>query len=338
MLTRIIGYSAQSHDLRNALASRIARAAAVFCVDEIIIFNDGQSQSHSKSPHPWQGHHRGGGGRDFESEDGYTGVSDPDNFLYHLLSYLECPPYLRMKLFPLHPNLRTAGSSHSLDMPHHLKAEEWCQYREGVTTEESSTDSETTSVDVGFASAIKIHAAIPPYTRVTLKFASAETPSSFPFRPNAPPSAIPAAEAVDPAEPRGEAGYYWGYTVRQASSLSAVFTESPFEEGYDVSIGTSERGVHLSDVLYKQTSKTTRSLPESFKHALIVFGGVAGLEVAAAADPELAGKGITKANVGDLFDFWVNACPGQGSRTIRTEEAVWVTLSQLHSWNQNANQ
>ncbi|KIW07762.1 uncharacterized protein PV09_01690 [Verruconis gallopava] len=330
--------NAQSHELRTALAGRIARAAAVFCVDEIVVFNDGQASVHSSR----NGHaqHRM---RDFETEDGYTGVSDPDNFLFHLLSYLECPPYLRQKLFPLHPNLRTAGSCPSLDMPHHLKADEWCQYREGVTVEPTSSESGTSSVDVGFPSPVTINVPIPAHTRVTLKFATAAAPPSFPFRINTPTSSIPDAEAVDPAEPREEGGYYWGYTVRQASSLSSVFTESPFEQGYDVSIGTSERGITLSSLLSRHNGTETkdtsvpRSLPDKFEHALVVFGGVAGLEAAAAADEDLAEKGISKANVGELFDFWVNSCPGQGSRTIRTEEAVWLTLSQLHDWIQSAS-
>ena len=30
-----------------------------------------------------------------------------------------------------------------------------------------------------------------------------------------------------------------------------------------------------------------------------------------------------------MFDVWVNTCPGQGSRTIRTEEAVLVSLAAL---------
>jgi predicted SPOUT superfamily RNA methylase MTH1 len=223
-------------------------------------------------------------------------------------------------------------------MPHHLKADEWCQYREGITLESNVT--ETSQVDVGFSNPITIDAPIPPYTRVTLKFETQEAPSSFPYQPNAPESAMPAAEAVDPAEPREEGGYYWGYTVRQASSLSNVFTEAPFEDGYDVSIGTSERGVPLSDLLFSHGSKkasTSRSFPDEFKHALIVLGGVSGIEAAAVADTNLVEKGINKNNVGELFDFWVNACPGQGSRTIRTEEAVWITLSQLHSWIQSAS-
>jgi len=30
-----------------------------------------------------------------------------------------------------------------------------------------------------------------------------------------------------------------------------------------------------------------------------------------------------------MFDVWVNIAPYQGSRTIRTEEAVFITLSRL---------
>jgi len=325
-------------------------------VGEIIVFNDGQSASRQS--------HRQPRGRDFEDEDGYTGLTDPDHFLYHVLSYLECPPHLRMKLFPLHPNLRSAGSCPSLDMPHHLRQDEWCQYREGVTLEPEVTHSpkkqktgiirkqdpqQSTLVDVGFKnpSAVSIPVPISSNTRVTLKFASATPPQDFHHWKQGGEEIELAAEPVDPAEPREEGGYYWGYNVRQAASLSAIFTESPFEEGYDVSIGTSERGVALSQTIpvakapqngTSDSNSVSKVLPSKFQHALVVFGGVAGLEAAAAADRDLVEKGIGKANVGELFDFWVNACPGQGSRTIRTEEAVWVALSQLHGWAQSANQ
>jgi methyltransferase len=123
-----------------------------------------------------------------------------------------------------------------------------------------------------------------------------------------------------------------------ASSLSAVFTESPFDDGYDLSIGTSERGVPLSSVLPSaggnSSSKDAGGLPD-FSHLLIVFGGVAGLEVAVSADSELLARGISRDNVSDLFDAWVNVVPGQGSRTIRTEEAVWVALMGLQEFVQN---
>ena len=46
-------------------------------------------------------------------------------------------------------------------------------------------------------------------------------------------------------------GEYWGFTVRIAQGLSSVFLECPFSGGYDLVIGTSERGNyvrHLSDL------------------------------------------------------------------------------------------
>ena len=51
-----------------------------------------------------------------------------------------------------------------------------------------------------------------------------------------------------------------------------------------------------------------------FRHVLVVFGGVRGLEASLEADENL--------DVDDpslLFQHYLNACPSQGSRTIRTE-------------------
>ena len=53
---------------------------------------------------------------------------------------------------------------------------------------------------------------------------------------------------VSPSAPRTEQGLYWGYSVRLAPSFGAVFTQSPYEEGYDISIGTSERGSSVDDL------------------------------------------------------------------------------------------
>src|SRR5436305_6986544 len=142
-------YSAQNHDLKTSLAGQIARALTVFCVDEVVIFNDMQSHAHRWQQLPKESH------RSHKplkvDEDSYTGISDPDHFLMHLLSYLETPPFLRKYLFPIHPNLRTAGTLPSLDMPHHMRADDWCQYREGVTVE-SSPDLGAFSLDHSAAS------------------------------------------------------------------------------------------------------------------------------------------------------------------------------------------
>ena len=47
---------------------------------------------------------------------------------------------------------------------------------------------------------------------------------------------------VAPSTPRLERGLYWGYTVRMASSLGEIFTGCPYKAGYDVTIGTSDKG------------------------------------------------------------------------------------------------
>jgi len=148
---------------------------------------------------------------------------------------------------------------------------------------------------------------------------------------------------VSPTTPREQNGTYWGYTTRLAPSLKAIFDESPYEGGYDFKIGTSERGdvtvddrdfhTHFDKALggggeedggaeTKGDAGTTRS----FQHALIVFGGVAGIEECVDADETLSVAGSDSRS---LFDMWVNTCPYQGSRTIRTEEAIWVSLARL---------
>jgi len=281
--------NAKSHDAKTYLAGNIARALAVFCVDEVVIFDDSESPSAINTDYG----------------DQYTAFSDPCHFLAHVLSYLETPPHLRKALFPMHPNLRTAGTLPSLDMPHHLRANEKSEYREGVTSRSTAAG---TLVDVGFANHILLpDVQIPSSTRVTVQLSSNSS----------------GAAAVAPSTPREDRGYYWGYTIRRCPSLSTVFTECPFDGGYDLSVGTSERGEALS-------SLDQAALPE-YQHMLIVFGGVAGLETAARNDAELAKMGISPAGVGELFDHWVNVLPGQGSRTIRTEEAVWLGLMGLRA-------
>ena len=51
-------------------------------------------------------------------------------------------------------------------------------------------------------------------------------------------------------------------------------------------------------------------------------------------DPELAELGIQGPRTRELFDNWVNALPNQGSRNIRTDEAMLIALMGLrHLWD-----
>lgn len=57
-----------------------------------------------------------------------------------------------------------------------------------------------------------------------------------------------------------------------------------------------------------------------------MFGGLQGLEGALEGD-----ESITVDEPRLLFDHYLNVLPNQGSRTIRTEEAILVTLTALSS-------
>ena len=305
----------------------------MFCVDEVIVFEDGHDRTAGKARtngHPYE-----------QARTTFTGNSDPNHFLSHILSYLETPPYLRTKLFGLHPDFQYAGALPSLDMPHHLRVEEWCRYREGITIDsaqagEHTNDQRTdqikkrkrmgcdasgsqskTLVNVGFPNPVSLPSSISANTRVTVEFSDV-VPGSH----EVPLKAVPVA----PSEPREKAGYYWGYNVRPAASLSTVLTECPFDGGYDLTFGTSERGVPIET--FQNPSPDAPPIP-LFKHMLVVFGGLAGLEGAVTADDELQKMGVDGPQ--SLFDYWVDLCPGQGSRTIRTEEAVWIGLMGLRN-------
>jgi hypothetical protein len=88
--------------------------------------------------------------------------------------------------------------------------------------------------------------------------------------------------------------------------------------GYDLLVGTSERGSAAEAPKFR--------LPP-FQHALVAFGGPKGLEDAAGRDPALQGGPAAA----QQFSMYVNTCPQQGSRTIRTEEAILVSLGFMQS-------
>lgn len=83
--------------------------------------------------------------------------------------------------------------------------------------------------------------------------------------------------------------------------------------GYDFTIGTSERG--------DAVSAYELQVP-SFKHLLIAFGGPHGLEQCVQADG-------SQQDPRGLFQKYLNTCLNQGSKTIRTEEAILISLSYL---------
>ncbi|CAI9770993.1 unnamed protein product [Fraxinus pennsylvanica] len=275
----------QSFELATRLAGQIARAATIFRIDEVVVF-DNKSTSEDDSTDVVEN----------DTDEGETGAA----FLIRILSYLETPQYLRKGLFPKHNSLRFVGLLPPLDAPHHLRKHEWASYREGITLKNQDQGSIGTLVDVGLSKNVMIDQVIQPGRRVTVAMGTNRNLDA-----GAPRKIVPSSR------PR-EDGMYWGYKVRYASNISSVFKNCPYKEGYDYRMGTSEHGLVIKS--------SELNLP-SFRHLLIAFGGLAGLEECIEEDNDFKGK-----NVREAFDLYLNTCPHQGSRTIRTEEAIFISL------------
>lgn len=306
--------NAQTKELKTVLAGQIARAAAIFKIDEVVVFDDRSSGDTAIG--------------EISSRN-----TDGNAFLAHVLQYLETPQYLRKQLFPRHHHLQFAGLLSPLDTPHHLRKDEACRWREGIVVpgikqrsnhssrgparsaegelqkEEEAEEQGSDLVYVGLNREIKLDRRLKPGVRVTVEI-------NMKGQHRNGGSSRTKGVAVPPSAPREKAGLYWGYKVRNADSLATAMTECPYPGGYDLRIGTSENGDHV-------TSETT--MP-AFNHLLVVVGGVAGLERAVEDTEELA---IQSSSTKFLFDKYFNVLPGQGSRTIRSEEAVLLTMSVL---------
>lgn len=274
----------QSFELATRLAGQIARAATIFRIDEVVVFdNQGKSLDDLHVT------------AEDTSDENESGTA----FLIRILKYLETPQYLRKTLFPKHNSLRFVGLLPPLDAPHHLRKHEWAPYREGVTLMQPPPIPAGTFVDVGLSKNVVIDEVLEPGTRVTVAMGTNRQLDDQP------------RQVVSSSKPK-EGGVYWGYKVRYAANISSVLKCCPYKGGYDYLIGTSEHG-HI-------VKSSELELP-SFRHLLIAFGGLAGLEECIEEDKNLKGK-----DPREVFSTYLNICPHQGSRTIRTEEAVFISL------------
>jgi predicted SPOUT superfamily RNA methylase MTH1 len=129
--------------------SLIGRAAAIFRVEEIIIYPDNPSLNQTSEM----------------------------NLISTLLAYMETPQYLRKRLFELKPELRYAGILPPLRTPHHplnreMKNLKVGEYREGVTISNTAVG---TLVDIGVEKpALIANRQLPVGKRVTVKVAKVD--------------------------------------------------------------------------------------------------------------------------------------------------------------------
>ncbi len=149
----------QTKELRTLMVGQIARAATIYHVDEIIVFDDklGRKENHRTDWRKNRDNNKKEPGKEVEvavtskdakddktekeeNEQERRPRSSHEEYMARLLQYCECPQYLRRHFFPMHPDLHFAGLLAPVDAPHHVRAEDHCRYREGVVLEKKSKD------------------------------------------------------------------------------------------------------------------------------------------------------------------------------------------------------
>ena len=249
----------------------IGRAAAIFRVDEIIVYADNPKMNQNL---------------------------DLD-LIATLLSYMETPQYLRKHLFGLKPELQFAGILPPLRTPHHplpgrIRELRRGEYREGVALSQTRNN---VFVDIGVEKP-----AILPQTRAVIGRRLTVKITRITDQVE--------AQIAD----RNEISQYWGYAV----SVERRSIVKLLEKGvYDLTIATSKFATRFQDAIEHIEQRWSKA-----NSKLVLFGApTRGLHEIAKDEG---------ANLNDLADFVLNTVPGQGTETVRTEEALLATLAVLN--------
>ena len=220
-------------------------------------------------------------------------------FCTEILSFVETPQYLRKRIFRLTPNLRFAGILPPLQIPHHdvphsIRQSKEGDIREGVVMGRHGGN---LIVDVGLEKAFECLGDAPVGRRVTIRVTS--------LRKNL------LGEIVDDSR---KGSVYWGYRVVKAdSSLSSFIQKGKFE----LAIGTSRYGSLIGD-LWSSLIASLRGA----QRVLVAFGS-----------PRMGLRDILKQEskvAEDVFDYFINTVPNQNVSTVRTEEAILISLGILN--------
>ena len=250
---------------KTSRAGIVARALAIFRVDEAIIYADAKGYSEKEG-----------------------------RLLQKLLSYQQTPQYMRRALFARDPELQFAGILPPLRLPSHPSID---KPRIGMVREAVAVRAgDTSAVDAGFSSLVTVRSKLKPLDRVTVSLTRLE----------------PSIEGnlVDP----DRLPIYWGFRITRTDLTLGRLIRG---EKRDLTISTSRKGRAIREILQDLTSKW-----KSSQRTLILFGspdeGV----------PEILNKeGV---EVEKACDFNLNMIPNQGVETVRTEEALFATLSILN--------
>ncbi|MCS7138575.1 MAG: RNA methyltransferase [Crenarchaeota archaeon] len=255
-------------------AGLVGRAAAIFMVDEIIIYLD-----------------------DYSKES----LSNQRVFS-KLLEYMVVPQYLRKIVFKKEEELRFAGLLPPLKIPSHtvpssLKQLPPKSFRLAAVVGKSD---KKIVLEAGLEKRL-----IAPIPEPSLK----ANPGDVVLIMVEDPTRLKAS-IVDPSNPP----FYLGYHVSSPrATLGALLKKAD-----GVKIGTSKYG----ELFWKRIKELKRLIAKTSR-AMIVFGSPSmGIREILARENIL---------VDEVFDIVVNTVGEQGTETVRTEEAIYITLPLLTS-------
>jgi predicted SPOUT superfamily RNA methylase MTH1 len=212
-----------------------------------------------------------------------------------ILRFVETPQYLRKRMFRLTPKLKFAGILPPLqtpphDVPHSIREVKAGDFRDGMIVGRSRGN---LLVDVGLEKAFECPGDLDVGKRVTVRLISlGENPTA---------KIVKDLTAQPP---------YWGYRVVKADFSLGEFID---KGKFDLAIGTSRYGSPITNVWrgLVDALKSARQVVIAFGSPRMGLGDILRQEKMA---PE------------DVFDYFVNTVPNQNVATVRTEEAILISL------------
>ena len=221
----------------------------------------------------------------------------------NILSYIETPQYLRRQLFPFHKDLKYAGQLPPLATLHHpideIKPK---QFREGVVYLNKKNQ---VLINVGAEEPLRVK----NNPGKSLKDTKMRVTAYIHRENNELIAEIVPRKAVEEL-------MYWGYKIKETNNPLSKFNK---RDDYFV-IGTSKTGENYNNFSLEENLEFKKKY-SSKKALLIVFGsprtGIPNL---------LKGTGT---KTGDIFDAYLNMIPTTGTRSIRLEEAISISLARL---------
>ncbi|OYT26747.1 MAG: hypothetical protein B6V02_01085 [Thermoprotei archaeon ex4572_64] len=217
------------------------------------------------------------------------------NFLLKNLSYLKTPPHLRKHLFKIEKELKFSGLLPPLKTPSHGFSEPKVgDVREGIVVKWNGYYSIVKISDKYFA---KISKPYPIGSNVIVKL-EARTNREDTFR----------ASVVS----KDKLSIYWNVDV-EIKGLREIIKSSE----YCIKVFTGREGKCICDIIEEFVSSLKKA-----KKVLVIYGsprwGVDDILRSENLEVELE------------KNFFINFVPEQGVETIRTEEAIILTLSIIH--------